>query len=114
MQVLLSRDPDQLLVGASGGISAMLLWMTTVAPEARAWPIPVTARNLGRGILASEAGFVIATWVAPGSGLDAVAHACHLGGGLAGLWLGKRVFRPLVTREDLAKERARRETVSGP
>jgi membrane associated rhomboid family serine protease len=108
-QLLLSPQPDQLLVGASGGISAMLLWLTTVSPEARAWLVPVSAGSLGRGILLSEAGFAMAAWLAPESGIGMVAHACHLGGGLVGLLIGKRAFGPRLTRERLLKDRTRRE-----
>lgn len=107
LQVLIM--PEIPLVGASGGIAAILLWLTTVDPHARAWPIPVSAKNLGRGILLSEAGFVIASIFMPDSELMQVAHACHLGGGIAGWWLGKRQFGPTLTREDLLRERARRE-----
>jgi membrane associated rhomboid family serine protease len=101
--------PEILLVGASGGVVAILLWLTTVDPHARAWPIPISAKNLGRGILLSEAGFTIASLVMPDSALMQVAHGCHLGGGLAGWWLGKRQFGPVVTREDLLRDRARWE-----
>jgi membrane associated rhomboid family serine protease len=107
LQVLLSHD--RLLVGASGGIAAILLWLTTVDPHARAWPIPVSAKNLGRGILLSEAGFTIAGLIVPDSAVMAVAHACHLGGGIVGWWLGKRQFGPTITREQLLRERALRE-----
>ena len=107
LQVLVK--PDIPLVGASGGIAAILLWLTTVDPHAKAWPIPVSAKNLGRGILLSEAGFTIASIFMPDSELMQVAHACHLGGGIAGWWLGRRQFGPVLTREDLLRERARRE-----
>ncbi len=109
LQVLI--DHNSLLVGASGGIAAILLWLTTVDPDARAWPIPVSAKNLGRGILLSEAGFAIAALFITSSPLMQVAHACHLGGGLMGWWLGKRQLRPTVTREQLLRERAQREAV---
>lgn len=108
LQVLVK--PDLPLVGASGGIAAILLWLTTVDPHARAWPIPISAKNLGRGILLSEAGFTIASLFMPDSALTQVAHACHLGGGVIGWWLGKRQFGPVITREQLLKERARRES----
>ncbi|WP_367872365.1 rhomboid family intramembrane serine protease [Luteolibacter sp. Populi] len=111
-QVLVSQD--RLLVGASGGIAGILLWLTTVSPEARAWPIPVSAKNLGRGILISEAGFVIASFFVPPSDIIHVAHACHLGGGIAGWLVGRRSLGPVLSREDLLEERARREAADGP
>lgn len=109
--VLLSapRHAEFHLVGASGGLTAMLLWLTTVSPDSRMRPIPVSGKNLGRGILLAEAGFLIAAWIAPDSGLHVVSHACHLGGGLAGWLLGRRLLRPRVTLEDLQRDRARRE-----
>jgi len=113
-QLLLASDPEFLLVGASGGIAAMLLWLTSVSPEARAWPIPVSGKNLGRGLLASEAGFVIASWIFPQWGLSGVAHACHLGGAVAGLALGRLELGPSLTLEELKKERARRESADEP
>lgn len=112
VQVLLS-PPSQLqflLVGASGGITALLLWLTTVSPESRMLPLPISAKNLGRGIILAEAGFLTASWIMPDSGLQiVVAHGCHLGGAIAGWWLGRRMFRPAPTLEDLRKERERRE-----
>ena len=112
VQVLLT-PPSQLefqLVGASGGITALLLWLTTVSPESRMLPLPISARNLGRGIILAEAGFLTASWIMPDTGLQiVVAHGCHLGGAIAGWWLGKRMFRPVPTLEHLRKERERRE-----
>ena len=105
---------DLSLVGASGGISALLLWLTTVSPELETWPIRVSGKNLGRGILLAELGLLALSWWIPVVGFQPVAHACHLGGSLAGWAWGKRVFRRLPTRGDLQKERARRESANGP
>lgn len=102
------------LVGASGGIAALLLWLTTVSPDLKTWPVKVSGKNLGRGILLAESGFLAFSWFVPEGGFQPVAHACHLGGALAGWVWGKRVFRGLPTLDDLKKERARRESADGP
>ena len=39
------------LVGASGGAMALLIALTALSPESRMWPVPVSGKNLGRGIL---------------------------------------------------------------
>ena len=44
-----------------------------------------------------------------GSGVAAIGSGCHLGGGIAGWWLGRRSLGPLVTKEELLRQRARRE-----
>jgi membrane associated rhomboid family serine protease len=102
------------LVGASGGIAALLLWLTTVSPDLKTWPVKISGKNLGRGILLAEFGFLAFSWFVPEAGFQPVAHACHLGGALAGWAWGKRVFRRLPTLDDLKKERARRESADGP
>jgi membrane associated rhomboid family serine protease len=102
------------LVGASGGVAALLLWLTTVSPESRAWPVGVSGRNLGRGFVIAEAVLLLLSWASPVAGLQSVAHACHLGGALAGWWLARRLLRPLPSLDDLQKERARRESANEP
>lgn len=102
------------LVGASGGIAALLLWLTTVSPDLKTWPVKISGKNLGRGIILAESGFLAFSWFVPEAGFQPVAHACHLGGALAGWAWGKRVFRRLPTLDDLKKERARRESADGP
>jgi len=114
---LLLAPPDQRgmpLVGASGGIMALLLWLTTASPEARTWPIRISGRNLGRGVLAAEAGLLVLAWVLPREQFHPVAHACHLGGAIVGWGMARRLLRPPPTLEDLQKERARRESADGP
>ena len=98
------------LVGASGGIAALLLWLTTVSPESRTWPLRLSGRNLGRGVLLAEAGFLAAAWFFPQAGFQPIAHGCHLGGALGGWWIARRRLRPSPTLEELKKERARRES----
>lgn len=114
---LLAAPPTQAgmpLVGASGGIAALLLWLTTVAPDLKTWPVRVSGKNLGRGIVIAESGFLALSWFFPETGLQPVAHACHLGGAFAGWALGRRMFRRLPNLDDLKKERARRESADGP
>lgn len=115
-----------LLVGFSGAGMAVLLYTTTLSPDSRMWPVPVSGRSLGAGILIAEAMLAMVNPQAgiPGferigeamakAGLGAwflVGHACHLGGGLAG-WLAARwVLRGRVTLNRLRRERARREAM---
>lgn len=102
------------LVGASGGIMALLLWLTTASPDARTWPIKVSGRNLGRGVIAAEAGLLAMTWILRHGDFQPVAHACHLGGAMVGWGMARRLLRPTPTLEDLQMERARRESADGP
>lgn len=113
VQVMAAPAPhrDFQLVGISGGFTALLLWLTTVSPESRMAPLPISAKNLGRGIILAEGAFLIGSWFIPQAGLQVVAHGCHFGGALAGWYLGRRMFRPAVTLEELQRERARREAL---
>lgn len=90
-----------LLVGLSGGCGGLLLLLTTLSPDSRMLPLPVSGKNLGIGILAAELFFAL---VDPAFGLPfasdlgkilvahgwggsfQLSHACHFGGGIAG-WL---------------------------
>lgn len=112
------------LVGLSGGCVGLLLLLTTLSPESRMLPVPVSGRSLGAGILAAE---LILAVIDPALGLPVLAglgkwlsvrgmeswfqigHACHFGGGLAGWSIGRWMLRPRVTLERLRHERARRE-----
>jgi membrane associated rhomboid family serine protease len=113
-----------LLVGISGGCMALLLFLTTLSPESRMAPLPVSGRSLGLGILiaagilalmdpaAGIPGFQDAgRWVvARGWGVwFQMGHACHLGGSLAGWVAGRWLLRPRVTLESLRRNRLRRE-----
>jgi membrane associated rhomboid family serine protease len=113
-----------LLVGLSGGCISLLLCLTTLSPESRMFPLPVSGRNLGLGILMAELGLAL---IDPGLGLPGfsavgelaaahgmaswfeMGHACHFGGGLAGWVYGRWILRPRVTLERLRRDRARRE-----
>lgn len=114
---LLLAPPDQRgmpLVGASGGIMALLLWLTTASPEAKTWPIRISGRSLGRGVIAAEACLLALAWAFQDQQIQPVAHACHLGGAMVGWGIARRLLRPPPTLEDLRKERARRESADGP
>lgn len=113
-----------LLVGLSGGCLAMLLYLTTLSPQSRMFPLPVSGRSLGFGIVIAETllalsnpklcvpGFErIGSWMT-GHGMGdwfLLGHACHLGGGLAGIVFARWVLRPRVSLERLRRDRARRE-----
>lgn len=113
-----------LLVGFSGACMALLLHTTTLSPDSRMWPVPLSGRSVGSGILLAEA---VLALLNPQLGLPllgaagrwleriglgswfAVGHACHLGGGLAGWLLARWLLRNRVTLGRLRRERARRE-----
>jgi membrane associated rhomboid family serine protease len=113
-----------LLVGFSGGCVALLLLLTTLSPQSRMMPLPVSGRSLGLGILTAELllalvnpalawpGFsTIGKWlVAHGmaSWFD-MGHACHFGGGMAGWLYGRWLLRPRISLKRLRAERMRRE-----
>ncbi len=113
-----------LLVGLSGGCLAILLLLVTLSPQSRMFPLPVSGRNLGLGILLAE---LILTLMDPALGFPwmsvlgeklvqhgqgawfQMGHACHFGGGLAGWLCGRWILRPRVTLARLRRDRARRE-----
>ena len=114
------------LVGISGGVASLPLWITGVSPGSRMWPLGISGKNLGLGILIASGVLalmnpslgipLLSKW---GSALGkyadgSVSHACHLGGGLVGWGLARWTLRPRVTLEKLQKERARREAADGP
>jgi membrane associated rhomboid family serine protease len=109
---LLSPSGDA-LVGSSGGIFALILWYSTVSPESRMWPIPLSARNFGLGLVLASMILAALSFV-PGlgesGGIFAISHLCHLGGGLAGMLMARWLLRP---RANLAELRARREKREG-
>lgn len=103
---------------------ALLLLLTTLSPQSRMMPIPLSGKSLGLGILTTELLFALAdpqlglpgisalgNWLAShgmGSGFQ-LGHACHFGGGLAGWLLGKWLLRPRITLKRLRRDRERRE-----
>lgn len=114
-----------LLVGLSGGCFALLLLLTTLSPQSRMFPLPLSGRNLGIGILlaalllalinpdAGVPGFSQAGRVLSDHGMGSwfeMGHACHFGGGIAGWLLGRWMLRPRITLARLRSERAKRES----
>lgn len=113
-----------LLVGISGGCMALMLLLTTLSPQSRMMPLPVSGRSLGLGIMMAA---LILALLDPALGLPGFAplgrklvdeglgigfkmgHACHFGGGLAGWMVGRWILRPRITLERLRRDRARRE-----
>ena len=117
-------DGTSLLVGLSGGCVGLLLLLTTLSPESRFMPLPISGRSLGLGIIVAELflsviqpqlgvpGFAqIGKWFGEWgmSGWYEIGHACHLGGGMAGWLYGRWLLRPRVTLKRLRAERLRRE-----
>ena len=118
-------DGAALLVGLSGGCLGLLLLLTTLSPQSRMMPLPVSGKSLGLGVLAAELilalidpalglpGFCRLGELLAGYGLGGwfqIGHACHFGGGLAGWVFGRWLLRPRVTLERLRRDRERRET----
>lgn len=112
------------LVGISGGCMSLLLLQTTLSPQSRMMPVPVSARTLGMVILAGELLLALADPVkrVPGfsnigeiltahgfGSIFRIGHACHFGGGMVGWLLGRWILRPRLTLKRLRRERARRE-----
>lgn len=116
--------PGTQLVGISGACFALLITLTTLSPDSRMWPFPVSGKNLGLGLILAELllwlmtpamevpffsrmGEVLVSW--GGAGLFLISHACHLGGAVAGWWLARRLLSPSPNLEDLQRARARHE-----
>lgn len=112
------------LVGSSAACFGLLILITTLSPESRMWPLPVSARNLRLGLLLSFAALALldpalgvpgisrtGEWMSQQgfSSWWSIGHACHLGGGLAGWLYGRWLLRPRVTLDRLRRERARRD-----
>jgi membrane associated rhomboid family serine protease len=113
-----------LLVGLSGACMALLLLLTTLSPQSRMMPLPVTGKSLGLGVLSAA---LILALINPALGVPLlneagkhlvengmgswfqIGHACHFGGGVAGWLLGRWLLRPRVTFQRLRLDRARRE-----
>lgn len=118
------------IVGASGGAMALLIVLTSLSPDSKMWPLPVSGKNLGRGLLLaafllfmitpglgipglSGVGRAVMSWggaddagLAP---LFQIGHIYHFGGGLMGLLYGRWLLRRPVTLDELQRRRAKRE-----
>ncbi len=115
-----------LLVGISGGGMALMLLLTTLSPQSRMMPLPVSGRSLGLGIMMAA---LILALMDPALGIPGfsalgkslvdyglgigfeMGHACHFGGGLAGWLVGRWILRPRITLDRLRRERERREAI---
>lgn len=118
-----------LLVGLSGGCVGVLLVLTTLSPQSKMMPIPVSGKSLGLGILTAE---LILSLVNPALGIPGfsavgnwmtdrgmsnwfdLGHACHFGGGVAGWLYGRWLLRPRVSLVRLRRDRERRESKDAP
>ena len=115
------------LVGASGGIIGMLLAYFSLSPQSRMMFLPVSARNLAKGVLISSALLTVVNpglglpWLSDfgsslagllGEGVFRVAHLAHFAGGLLGWVFVDRFFPKLLTRGDLARMRSDNELAS--
>lgn len=113
-----------LLVGLSGGCLALLLLLTTLSPQSRMMPLPVTGKSLGLGILTAELllalmnpalglpGFSTIGNALVGYGMGSwfeMGHACHFGGGIMGWLYGRWLLRPRISLKRLRADRMRRE-----
>ena len=119
--------PHLPLVGASGGMMALLMALVSLSPDSRMWPLMVSGRNLGRGLMLSSLVLFLLTpglkipvleaagqWLARNGEMGPlfrVSHICHFGGGLVGMLYAHRLLRKSVSLEDLRRDRKRREGV---
>ncbi len=121
--------PGQPLVGASGGVMGMLLGFFALSPESRMLLLPVSARNLAKGVLISSFLLFIMTpglnlplmadfgrWLegAFGKSVFQIAHLAHFAGGFLGWALILRFFPRLLTRDDLERMRIEGEGGQAP
>jgi membrane associated rhomboid family serine protease len=117
------RSTD-LLVGASGVVMAQLLVFCSLSPQSRMFPIPISAKNLGLGLMISSCILMLVNPAAaiPGfsqigillsrKGLGdwfAIGHACHFGGAISGYLYARWLLRVPITREKMLEQRARNE-----
>ena len=120
----LAFESERILVGGSGGIMAMLLFLTGVSAQARLRFLPLSGKNFGRGILLGSL-FLMVTrpdlgWpVLSGMGewiqrisfesVYAVSHACHAGGAIAGLAWARWTLRPRMSLQQIRRAREKNE-----
>lgn len=119
-----SGESAPILVGFSAAVMALVLLMTTLSPDSRMWPLPVSGRALGLGILSAEGILAlidpalglpvlsqIGLWISKHGGTQwfEIAHGCHFGGGLVGWMYGRWILRQRVTQKNLRRARERRE-----
>lgn len=113
-----------LLIGISGGCMSLLLLLTTLSPQSRMMPIPLSGKNLGRAVLfttlilsLADPSLDLPEFAKLGQGLVTLGlgeifqmgHACHFGGAIAGWLIGRWILRPRVSLEALRNDRNQRE-----
>jgi len=121
-----SGSVDTYLVGISGACFALLLALTTLSPESRMWPVRVSGKNLGLGVIVSE----LLLWLMSpelgvpgfsqmgglmvemgGAGLFQISHACHFGAAVVGWWYARKLLQSPPSLKKLQKDRVAREGV---
>ena len=108
------------LVGASGIALGLFILMAMLAPCARVRPLPISAKNMAYGVLIASLVLClmnpnlgtpmfksVGLWLESTQFSDVfrIAHACHLGGGLVGVYMSTKVMGKLLTLEQLQKTR---------
>jgi hypothetical protein len=105
---------------------ALLITLVSLSPDSRMWPLMISGKNLGRGIMLSALILFLFTpglafpglskvgsWVARdealGASLFLISHPCHIGGGLVGLLFTRRLLGKPVSLEELQLDRKKRE-----
>lgn len=116
------------LVGISGACYALLLTLTTLSPESKMWPVPISGKNLGLGLILCELllwlmrpelGIPVLSGLGQqmvnhgGGDIFQISHACHFGGAMAGWLIARRMLAPAPSLEQLQKMRAKREAEIG-
>jgi len=119
-QVYFAQLRSGILVGASGGITGMLLAYFALSPESRMLFLPISARNLAKGFLISSALLFLMT---PSLGLPLMAslgkwlsstfkvemfqwaHLVHFVGGAVGWVCVERFLPKLISSRDLEQMR---------
>lgn len=114
------------LIGSSGAGMGLFIALTTISPDSKMFPLSVRARNLRNGVLL---GTVLLLLMIPSLGIPLfsnlgqalversggddslfqIGHACHLGGGIAGMLAMRKYFAKPITLAQLKRERAARE-----
>lgn len=115
------------LVGASGGITGMLLGYFSISPQSRMMLLNVSAGNLCKGVLIASAFlFLVSPDLALpivsdagrfleqvfGPALFRAAHLVHFSGGAMGWFLIGRFLPRLLNRHDLIRMRLEGEVRS--
>jgi membrane associated rhomboid family serine protease len=119
--LLNSRDVG-VLVGFSAACMSLLTAFTTLSPDSKMMFLPVTGKNMGRGILISSILLALMNpslrlpifstagiWLSQiaGDNFFQIGHACHFGGGVAGYLVAKWVLRIPETSVTLKEKRSR-------